>query len=141
MDSLDRIYTELALHEEYQRANPAPKVSDKMRARSVRGPVIRPKGIGDQLMNVFKAKRGAKTNCQDCRLAILRLNAMTADEIMDSLDEIVAEIATRAPKEAPYLWQRIAVKVDQSLHLGQTEARIREDILEAVHLYKAGLSA
>lgn len=135
---LDRIYTETALHEEYQRQNPPKKVSNKMRARSERGPITRPKGIGDMLHRVFQERHGAKRSCQDCRRAIIRLNDMTADEVLVDQDNIVKDIVSRLSSEAPHLWQRIAVRIDTALHLGQTEIRVRSDLIEAVRRFLAG---
>jgi hypothetical protein len=63
---------------------------------------------------------------------IEELNSMAADEVWNDMDRIVANIAERAPQQAPKLWQRIAVRVDQALDLGMTEAKIRSWVTEAV---------
>jgi hypothetical protein len=70
--------------------------------------------------------------CGTCRDLITELNSMTADQVEKDIDRIVADIAARAPGQAPKLWQRIAVRIDQAIHLGMTENKIRGWVEESI---------
>lgn len=70
--------------------------------------------------------------CGTCKRMVEELNGMTADAVWNDIDRVVANIAERAPQQAPKLWQRIAVRVDQALDLGLTEKKIRGWVTESI---------
>lgn len=135
VEMLDRLYRELKEQEEFIASNPVKKKGEHRIARAVQSVVRKRKGIGDLLHDVFEEDFGAKRTCQDCRAAIVALNRMQPLDVLWRLREIVQDIASRTAKQAPYLWQRIAVRIDQTLHLGQTEVRIEDSIRKALLLY------
>jgi hypothetical protein len=100
----------------------------------VRAPVRH--GIGDYTHFVFNERVGMSTPCGECSRRISDLNLMTVESVLESLDKIVKDVAGRAAEKAPKWWQRIAVKADQALGLGQTEQFIRECVLEAIRRYE-----
>jgi hypothetical protein len=98
-------------------AGPKPAVRQRRTARR--------SNIGTRLKNIIsRAEPGAMT-CGSCRNMVAELNSMTVAEVRKDIDRVVADIASRAPHQAPKLWQRIAVRIDQAIHLGQTEQRIQ----------------
>jgi len=88
--------------------------------------------IGTRLKGIIaKAEPGVMT-CGTCKAMIEELDGMTVKEVRRDMDRIVSDIASRAPQQAPKLWQRIAVRVDQAIHLGRTEKKIRGWVTEAI---------
>lgn len=109
-----------------------PPLSLPIDPASIRKRKIRRSNIGTRLKNVIsKAEPGIMT-CGTCRDLITELNSMTADQVEKDIDRIVADIAARAPGQAPKLWQRIAVRIDQAIHLGMTENKIRGWVEESI---------
>ena len=105
-------------------AGPKPAVRQRRTARR--------SNIGTRLKNIIsRAEPGAMT-CGSCRNMVAELNSMTVAEVRKDIDRVVADIASRAPHQAPKLWQRIAVRIDQAIHLGQTEQRIRGWVTESL---------
>lgn len=76
--------------------------------------------IGDRLAQIFATKWGALP-CGDCKKAIQKLNRMTAEQVRDSRQQIIADIASRASSAMPQYWAKILTSADQFLHLGGTE--------------------
>lgn len=82
--------------------------------------------IGDRLKAIIEHETGAVIPCSECKAHILQLNSMTPVEARKDRDGTVIQIASRAAGNAPQLWQKIAVFIDQTLNTGLTERRIGE---------------
>lgn len=97
-------------------------------------PVIPPapkSQIGTNLRAIIARELPGVMTCETCAEMIVKLNNMTRDEVLEDIDNIVSEQASWAEKQAPKLWQRLAVKIDQVFNIGETERRIKRWILEA----------
>jgi hypothetical protein len=97
---------------------------------------ITPPGIGKILQAVFTERIGTAAPCGECSKLIRSMNNMTPQQVCESIESIVADIASRAATKAPKWWQRIAVHADQALGLGQTERFVRECVLEAIRRFE-----
>ncbi len=89
-------------------------------------------GIGDRLKSIIQREIGRTIPCDKCKEHVLRLNQMLPNEVREKHQDIVKQIASRAKKESPRFWQRLAVTIDQALHIGETERRIGAWIDEAI---------
>ncbi len=97
-------------------------------------------GIGTRLKEIIKRENPGIVTCGDCSTMAAELNQMSREEVLADIDRFVSEIAKRVAEKAPKLWQRIAVKVDQALHIGETERRIKQWVLEAIDSEKPQLA-
>lgn len=88
--------------------------------------------IGDRLKVIIERDTGMRIPCDECKAHIMRLNTMTISEVRGSRDKVIKEIADRAKRKAPSLWQRMAVTIDQALHMSQTEHRVGKWVDEAL---------
>ncbi len=89
--------------------------------------------IGDRLQAIIEEELKGIIPCSLCKEKIRSLNEMTPDQVQESREEIVRDIASRAREEAPKFWQRIAVTIDQALNIGETERMIVGWLDEAVN--------
>lgn len=88
--------------------------------------------IGSQLHEIIKRETGVEIPCPDCLAAILLLDSKTQDDVRGMRQALIADIHSRALKQAPELWQKIAIFTDGILHTGQVEARIGRWVDEAI---------
>ena len=94
--------------------------------------VRRRSNVGTRLKHIISREEPGIMTCGTCKRMVEELNGMTADAVWNDIDRVVANIAERAPQQAPKLWQRIAVRVDQALDLGLTEKKIRGWVTESI---------
>src|SRR5690606_14761722 len=81
---LDRLYRSVSTAD---RPGPRP-------AQQVPPPVS---GIGTALAEIIRREMGSDLGCSACEAGMLRLDAMTPDEVRTERDEIVRGILTRGP--------------------------------------------
>ncbi len=91
--------------------------------------------IGTALRDIFVRVTAKEIECDECKKAILKLNAMTAEQVEYERPIIIADIAQRIPEQAPLMWKALAF-VDGVLRLGQTEAKLNAWLTEAIETGK-----
>jgi hypothetical protein len=79
--------------------------------------------IGSRLEKMFADEWGA-VPCGDCKRAILKLNAMTVEQVRSLRSSVVRDISSRASKAVPQWWAKVLTSADQFLHIGGTEYMI-----------------
>ncbi len=103
--------------------------------------VVTPKisNIGDYLKQIIERDpvAGGAIPCGECKAHILKLNSMTIAEIEESRTETISQITERAKAKAPKFWQRIAIRIDSALNIGETERRIDKWLTEAIEMEEA----
>jgi len=90
--------------------------------------------IGTALHDIFLGE-GAEP-CEDCQKSMARLNRMTPDEVEAIRGELITELKQRAKTQAPRLWQRLGVMVDEALHTGIADAKFDAWITQAIETGK-----
>ena len=88
--------------------------------------------IGDALKAIIAAENPGISTCGPCSALCATLNNYTSEQATEQIDAIVADMVARAPKKAPKLWQRVAIRIDGVLHTGQTEKKIRGWVERAI---------
>jgi hypothetical protein len=79
--------------------------------------------IGSRLEKMFADEWGA-VPCGDCKRAVLKLNAMTVEQVRSLRSSVVHDISSRASKAVPQWWAKVLTSADQFLHIGGTEYMI-----------------
>lgn len=140
-DVLDMEYgiADAAIIPDSQRAGAAPEIQGPMHfvwpkthpqnipAGGIVSPASRQSrvsSIGTKLKAIFIRELGESGPCSACSQMIFDLDGMTMDQVQVNRDAIISQIASRAASTAPSWWQRLAIVIDQSIHLGETERRI-----------------
>jgi hypothetical protein len=68
-------------------------------------------GIGTALEKIIIRETKSSVTCGACKAEIERLNSMTADQVMQSVIPIAADIVSRAVSNAQQWYQRLAAKI------------------------------
>lgn len=113
-----------------ERMRDRPKLPQKPRATG-RVPVQR-SYVGDRLKTIFTKRVGA-IPCGWCRDEMTKLNQMTPEEIRADRTNIVNRITRNAMNAKKAWWAKLALIVDQSLHLGGAEIVIGMWLDEAIN--------
>lgn len=88
--------------------------------------------VGTNLHAIIFRETGVEIPCDECKQRIFALNQMDSIEVESKRAEIINDIALRAEKQAPKLWQKIAVAVDNLLHTGIAKKTIDGWLTEAI---------
>lgn len=90
--------------------------------------------IGTVLHSIIFRETGIEIPCQECKNRITMLNQMTKKQVVEKREEIIDDIHSRSQKQAPKLWQKIAISLDSLLDLGQAKKVIASWVDEAISL-------
>ena len=107
---------------------------DGYRVRGEDQPPVVPKDvsrIGHNLKEIINRELPGAKSCSKCEKLLRELNQMTVEEVKADIDRIADDIASRAPTQAPKLWQRMVAHIDQAADLGLIVGRIHSWIIEA----------
>ena len=88
--------------------------------------------IGTKMHEIIFRETGAEIPCAECRDRISMLNQMSPEQVEVARPEIVADIVARASKQAPKLWQRIALTIDKFLDTGLANVTVNGWLTEAI---------
>ena len=95
-------------------------------------PPTRLSNIGSKLHEIIHRETGIVVPCDACKKAITMLNNRTPEDCIEHWAAIVEDIVDRAQKQAPRLWQRIAVAIDKTFSTGIAAGRIGGWLDEAI---------
>lgn len=90
--------------------------------------------VGTNLHLIIFRETGVEIPCDECKEKIYALNQITIEEVEKERANIVADIAIRAKKQSPKLWQKIAVSIDEALNTGFARKTIDQWLTEAISM-------
>jgi len=95
-------------------------------------------GLGNRLKDVIAREYPDAATCGTCAALMLKMNDQSRAEAAADIENIVEDIVSRAPEQAPKLWQKIAVMADEATGFGETRRRVRSWVEEAISLPPLG---
>lgn len=90
--------------------------------------------IGVRLSEIIKRDTGAAVPCGDCKSELLRLNQMTAEQVLAEIDTIADGIVARGKSLTPKWYQRWAITLAPGAVKRKVEGWIRE-ACQPIHDY------
>lgn len=87
--------------------------------------------VGSTLKKIIARELPGAMACGDCRKLVQELNQKTPAEVLTVIDDIANDVFNRSAREAPRLWQRLAVRLDTAVKA--VAPQTHSTVLTAIH--------